>query len=107
MGFGAKKPKKTAEERALEAAQARELDRTQNDINEKKRRTLRAQYTSRGSLLSGSERGVRPGEVRLTKGAATPSGTTGRTGLAGRGGTLGGGGRTVRASGGRKQSLLR
>ena len=74
----AKPPKKTAEEKALAAAQARELDRTQKEIDEKKRRTLRAQYGST-SLLSGSERGVVEGETRLMRGSAGTSSLAGRT----------------------------
>ena len=53
MGFGAKKPKKTAEEKALLAAQTRELSRQDEALNERKRRIIRAQTTSRASMLSG------------------------------------------------------
>lgn len=74
----ASKPKQTAEEKALAAAQARELDRTQEEINERKRRTLRSEMGGRSSLLSGSERGVREGEVRQMTGGV-PSSTPGRT----------------------------
>ena len=106
MGMGASRPKKTAEEEALMRAQTRELGRTQEEINEKKRRILRSQTGGRSSLLSGSERGVQPGETRLMRGG---SGNAGggrdlRQPLGMRGGvSLLGGGR--RGQGGRRQSL--
>jgi hypothetical protein len=87
----ASKPKKSKEEKALDAAQARELDRTQDEINERKRRILRSEMGGRSSLLSGSERGVRPGETRLVSGVVG-SGLSG----GGRGGVRGG----VRGAGG-------
>lgn len=104
MGFKAKKPKKTAEERALESAQARELDRTGEALNEKKRRTLRSEIGGRGSLLSGSERGIRPGEQRLGR-ATSATSTPGRTGVPGRPRApgSGGGGGSFRGSGGRRR----
>jgi hypothetical protein len=98
----AKKPKQTAEEKALAAAQARELDRTQEEINERKRRTLRSEMGGRSSLLSGSERGVREGEVRQMTG--TPSSTAGRSGRPRRAGIGAGvlGGLGIRSGGGRR-----
>jgi hypothetical protein len=75
----AKKPKKSAQEKLLLAAQTRELSRTQEEIDERKRRILRGQYGSRGTMLSGGERGVRPGEARGQRGAgaSTPRSTLG------------------------------
>lgn len=72
--MGSSPPSKTKQEKALVAAQMRELDRTQEEINEKRRRVLRSQIGGRGSLLSGSERGVREGEVRQMRGSGNPGG---------------------------------
>jgi hypothetical protein len=100
MGFmKAKTPKPTAEELALTRAQTAELSRTQDELTERRRRIIRAQVGGRGSLLSGSERGIRPGESRAmvgsTGGGAGRSGGTGsgRAGAAGyAGGAMAGGG---------------
>lgn len=81
MGLGAKKPKPTAAEKALESAQLREISRQDAAINEKRSRILRAQTGSRASLLSGSERGVKPGEQRLSTGSTSASGMPGRAGM--------------------------
>lgn len=92
MGFmKAKAPKQTPEELALLRAQTVELGRTQDQLNEQRRRIIRAQTGGRGSLLSGGERGVRAGETRSTRGSGggatggrTLSGTgAGRAGAAG------------------------
>lgn len=81
MAFGGgKAPKKTPEEKALEAAQTRQLDQTEQEINDRKRRILRSEIGGRGSLLSGSERGVRPGETRLGP-ATTAGGSSGKSGV--------------------------
>jgi hypothetical protein len=93
MGFmKAKAPKPTAEELALTRAQTAELARTQDQLNEQRRRIIRAQVGGRGSLLSGSERGVRPGETR----AMRPSGA----GATGTGRVLGGAGASRAGAGG-------
>lgn len=102
-----KKPKATSEQKALAAAQARELDRQSNEINERKRRILRSQIGGRSSLLSGSERGIRPGEVRQVSGSSTTA-TAGRSGIprvAGLGGG-GSGGAGSRGGGGRRGSIF-
>lgn len=107
MALGGR-PSKTAEERALERAQARELDRQYQEINERKRRILRSQIGGRSSLLSGSERGVREGEVRQTRGGTSTPTLPGRSGTprsAGRG-ILGSGGGGRRGAGGRRVSIL-
>jgi len=118
MGFmKAKAPKQTPEELALMRAQTTELARTQDQLNEQRRRIIRAQIGGRGSLLSGGERGVRAGEMRQTRGSGggatggrTMSGTgAGRAGAAGYApgagssmfsGGGGGGGGVNRGSGG-------
>lgn len=94
MGFmKAKTPKPTAEELALTRAQTAELARTQDQLNEQRRRVIRAQVGGRGSLLSGSERGVRAGESRaMMGGSGGGGGRSGGTGSsrAGAGGYAGG-----------------
>ena len=76
----ANKPKKSAEEKALAAAQVRELSRQDEAINERKRRIIRAQTTSRASMLSGNiARSQQPG------GAGTGGGGTGIPGRTGGG----------------------
>lgn len=81
MGFmKPKAPKPTAEELALTRAQTAELSRTQDQLNEQRRRIIRAQVGGRGSLLSGSERGVRAGETRAMRGGSSAGATgTGRS----------------------------
>lgn len=107
-----KTPKKTPEERALIRLQAAELSRTGDEINERKRRIIRGQMGGRSSLLSGSARGIRQGEVRLTAGPSNPGlpGRTGGTvgtsaGLGGFGPRVGGGGAGGRR-GGSGRSLI-
>ena len=79
MGFmKAKAPKQTPEELALVRAQTAELSRTSDQLNEQRRRIIRAQTGGRGSLLSGGERGVRAGETRSTRGSGGGA-TGGRT----------------------------
>ena len=80
MGFmKAKAPKQTPEELALMRAQTAELARTQDQLNEQRRRIIRAQTGGRGSLLSGGERGVRAGESRGMAGGSSGAGAGGRT----------------------------
>lgn len=80
MGFmKAKAPKQTPEELALMRAQTAELARTQDQLNEQRRRIIRAQTGGRGSLLSGGERGVRAGESRGMAGGSAGAGGGSRT----------------------------
>lgn len=84
MGFmKAKAPKQTPEELALMRAQTTELARTQDQLNEQRRRIIRAQTGGRGSLLSGGERGIRAGETRQSRGSG--GGATGGRTLSGAG----------------------
>lgn len=96
----AKKPKQSAEEKALLSAQVRELARQDEAINEKKRRIIRAQTSSRASMLSGNiSRAQEQGGAGSGGRAGLPGRTGGRRGSApGLGGGLGGGAR--RAGGG-------
>lgn len=59
-------PGKTPEELAAIRGQTRELDRQSNEINARRRRVLRSQFSG-NSLYSGSERGIRMGETRLPR----------------------------------------
>ncbi len=92
MALKAKKPKQTAEEASLLAAQTREIDRQDIALNEKKRLLIRSQLSSRASLLSGN---VRQKQQMLPGGGGGLA-----TGIAGRTGaptSSGGGGGTVGA----------
>jgi len=113
----AKKPKQTPEERALMAAQTRELARQEDQITERKRRIMGAQRSGRASLLSGGERGVMPGEVRSVRGAGSGM-TGGRTSTGGKAGGMsllgggvrsggGGGGSSAGSSGGTARRVSR
>ena len=75
----AKKPKQTAEEAFLAAAQAREIDRQDAAMNEKKRMLIRSQLSSRASLLSGNLKAKQ--DLTSVPGAAAPTGMAGRTGV--------------------------
>ncbi len=80
MGLKAKRPKQTAEEASLLAAQTREIDRQDQAINEKKRMLIRSQLSSRASLLSGNLKSKQ--DMTSVPGAAGATGMAGRTGAA-------------------------
>lgn len=80
MGLKAKKPKQTAEEASLLAAQTREIDRQDAALNEKKRMLIRSQLSSRASLLSGNLKANQA--LTSVPGAAGSTGMAGRTGAA-------------------------
>ena len=99
----AKAPGASEEEKALAAAQNRELARKNDEIVQRQKRILNSQRGGRASLLSGSERGVRAGEVRATRGSGgSVTGGSTSTG-SGRGGglsLLSGSARAARGGGG-------
>ena len=103
MGGKAKRPQKTPEEQALLRLQIAELSRSGQDIAERRRRIIRGQLGGRSSLLSGSERGIRTGEARLS--AGSPSALAGQTGgVVGSSAGLGG---FARGAGGGRGGRLR
>lgn len=103
MGGGSRRPQKTPEEQALLRLQIAELSRTGQDLAEKRRRIIRSQLGGRSSLLSGSERGIRPGEIRPTStSGASMAGRTG--GVVGSNPGLGGFARGGSGLGGRRGS---
>jgi hypothetical protein len=87
-----KAPKKTPEELALLRAQSVALSRSENEINERKKRIIRAQTSSRASMLSGNlERILGAGSSGGAGAPRNPGRTGGRRGP-GLGGAFGGGG---------------